>query len=84
MLSIEADDEAKTVVSETEWALNQSETESVGKGFVCTLYTEQKNEAFNDSVDDLPYTPSSHETVTEADAGNGRLQKPCLGRHLIR
>ena len=59
MLSIEADDEAKTVVSETEWALNQSETESVGKGFVCTLYMEQKseasNEAFNDSTGDLPY-----------------------------
>ena len=49
MLSIEADDEAKTVSSETEWAFNQSETESVGKGFVCTLYTEQKNEASNEA-----------------------------------
>ena len=62
MLSIEADDEDKTVSSETERAFNQSEIESVGKGFVCTLYTEQKNEAsneaFNDSVDDLPYTPN--------------------------
>ena len=39
MLSTKADDEAKieNISSETEWALNQSEPKSVGKGYVCAL-----------------------------------------------